>query len=407
MENNLKKNFIWNSVGSTLNAFISLFLLITVVRINGSHQAGYFTIAYAFANLLQVICTYSGRPFQVTELNKRFTDSNYFWVKIITSFISVLFLFCYIFIKKYSGLKFILFILLFLYRLTDGISDSFYAIMQKKGNLYKVGISLLIKSFLCFLSFLITDFIFKKITLSVLVMILANIFVCFFYDFINAKKDGFNLVKIDYEIVKKIIISGFPVFAFTILIQYLVSAQKYIIDDYLTSKYQTIFGIIIMPATVIVLFSQFIVQPYLNKISELIDKKENDKLNSLLFKINISIFTMGLLSIFAAFLLGIPILNFVYNINLNKNKIDLCIILIGATFFSISYVYSTVLTAFRKTKIQLYIYLFTSICSYIISKVLIKYYCIRGAAYAYLISMIILLILYIIYYLIERNLKDE
>ena len=66
MKNNLKKNFILNSIGSTIYAFTSLFFLIIVTRINDINEAGIFTFAFSNACLLQVICTYSVLSFQVT-----------------------------------------------------------------------------------------------------------------------------------------------------------------------------------------------------------------------------------------------------------------------------------------------------------------------------------------------------
>ena len=42
-----RKNFIWNVLGTGLNAFNSLFFMIIVTRLNGVDQAGIFTIAFS------------------------------------------------------------------------------------------------------------------------------------------------------------------------------------------------------------------------------------------------------------------------------------------------------------------------------------------------------------------------
>ena len=49
MQVNLKKDFIWNMIGSTFSSFNSLFFLIIVTRINGSNEAGIFTFAFSTA----------------------------------------------------------------------------------------------------------------------------------------------------------------------------------------------------------------------------------------------------------------------------------------------------------------------------------------------------------------------
>ena len=89
-DNMLKKNFIWNSLGSTIYSFTSLFFMIIVTRINGVNEAGIFTFAFANACFLQVIGTYAGRTYQVTENNKNITDNDYVYNRIISSVFMIL-----------------------------------------------------------------------------------------------------------------------------------------------------------------------------------------------------------------------------------------------------------------------------------------------------------------------------
>ena len=63
--------------------------------------------------------------------------------------------------------------------------------------------------------------------------------------------------------------SEFFVFANSFAGIYVLNAPKYAIDNYLTEDVQAIFGYIMMPATVITLFTQFVFMPYLNKLKEL------------------------------------------------------------------------------------------------------------------------------------------
>ena len=64
---NLKKDLFWNTLGSTLNAFTSLFYMIIITRINGINDAGIFTFAFSTATLFYMIGIYAGRVFQVTD----------------------------------------------------------------------------------------------------------------------------------------------------------------------------------------------------------------------------------------------------------------------------------------------------------------------------------------------------
>ena len=81
----LFKNFIWNSIGTGLNSFNSLFFLIIVTRINGVDNAGIYSIAYATALILYTVGLYSGRLTQVTDIENKLKDKDYILSRIISS----------------------------------------------------------------------------------------------------------------------------------------------------------------------------------------------------------------------------------------------------------------------------------------------------------------------------------
>lgn len=399
MKDNIKKNFVWNSIGSTVNAFVSLFLLIIVTRINGVEDAGVFTFSYSLACLLQVIITYAGRPYQVTERDTMVKDSDFFYSRITTAIITFLIAIAYVLIKGYNSYKIAIIILALLYKASDGIADCFYAVLQKNEQLYKVGISLFIKGIIVTVSFIALDLFTNNLVISLVTIIVLNVLICYFYDFKNTLKVGFKFNKIDKNKIISILVKGFAVFAYTILIQYLVSAQKYTIDSTLEDSFQTIYGIIIMPATVIVLISQFLVQPYLTTVNRLIKSKSYKELNSLIVKISLYLIIISIAAITLAYLFGTQVLSFIYGIELKDYKVSLALILTGASFFSLSYIISSVMMALRVNKRQLFIYVVVSIITYFESIYFINNYQIFGASLAYFISMVLLYTLYLLFYL--------
>ena len=50
-EKQFRKSFIWNMLGSGINAFNSLFFMIVVTRINGVIDAGIFTLAFSTVSI--------------------------------------------------------------------------------------------------------------------------------------------------------------------------------------------------------------------------------------------------------------------------------------------------------------------------------------------------------------------
>ena len=168
-----KKNFVWNLIGSLLNAFTSLFFMIIVTRINGIDKAGVFTFAFSLAAMLQVIATYHGRPYQVTDKTKELSDVDFLRTRVFTSLIMLFVSLVYIFIKKYNFEKSIMILLFIIFRGIEAISDAYYGIMQKNDRLYNVGISLTLKTIVGVILFLIIDIITKNIILSIISLIIS------------------------------------------------------------------------------------------------------------------------------------------------------------------------------------------------------------------------------------------
>ena len=71
---------------------------------------------------------------------------------------------------------------------------------------------------------------------------------------------------------------------------YVLNAPKYAIDTYGTDRLQAMFGYIIMPATVIVLFAQFVFMPFLNKLKKLYADKQMKEFKKIARNIKLSHF---------------------------------------------------------------------------------------------------------------------
>lgn len=397
MIKNNKKNFFWNTLGSLVNSVTSLFFMIIVTRINGTDVAGVFAFAFSIACFFQVISNYAGRIYQVTEVDDSFSDTDFLIHKVITCGLMLSVSLVFILIKSYSFSKSIIIILFVVFRLIESVAEVFYAIIQKKEELYKVGISLFLKGFLGIFFFFIIDYLFKNIFYSIISLIFVNLLVTVFLDY-NWMKPWYRQTKISKYKVKKIFKGGFFVFLFTFLTQYVLNAPKYAIDDYLNNQAQTIYGIIVMPTTVLILCGQFIVQPLLVNIAALVKEKKYTVLKKFTYKLLAILGGIGILGELCCYWIGIPFLEFIYGISLADYKIALLIVILGAVFYALSFIISTVLTTMRKTFIQIIFYGIVSLFIMVTSKLFVIKFGVLGASFAYCISMVLLFLMYFVYF---------
>lgn len=397
MENNFKKNAIWNTLGVTFNAFNSLFFLVIINRINGIDDGGIFSIGFSLACLFFVVGIYAGRTYQVSDTKGILNDSEYFVHKILTCSLMLIVAVVYILFQDYSFDKSIIVLTLVVYKCLEAFSDTLYGYMQKKDFLYLVGISQFMKSLISIVVFLIVDLCTRSLLLSCLSLIVVNILVIILFDFIKIK----GLVckePVRSENILKLFKLGFSIFAFSFLAIYIVNVPKYTIDGLLESSFQTIFNIIVMPGTVISLCGQYIMGPSLTGV---VDDYNNMRYNDFRIKINKIIkiiLLLGALIIVVAYFLGIPVLSIVYAIDLADYRIDLVLIILGALFYAIANIYSTALITMRKNNMQLVVFIISSIVGFIISNLLIREFGVHGASYAYFGTMIVHGLMYIIYF---------
>ena len=153
---------------------------------------------------------------------------------------------------------------------------------------------------------------------------------------------------------------------------YILNAPKYAIDGFLTEDIQAIYGYIMMPATVMTLFTQFIVMPFLGKLKDMFEAKKFDELNKTTFKIKLVVIGFGGFAVLAAFLLGPEVLGLVYGLDLKPYRMNLCVIIGSYIFYAISYVNLVTLTTIRHTFVQFVVYLISMIVAFLGSTTLVR-----------------------------------
>lgn len=254
-----------------------------------------------------------------------------------------------------------------------------------------------IKAILGMVVFILIDCITKNLIISSISVIIVNIIFLIIYDTKNAKEAKVVKTKYSWKSNKRLLKTGFFAFLLNFLGIYLINSPRYAIDDMLTNDLQTIFGIIIMPATFMGLLGQYVIQPLLVKITDYIKNEKYNELRNIIIKIIGIIILLGIAVFIIAYFLEVPVLQIVYGIELKTYFSSMLIIIVGSVLYSIGIVISTILISMRKTFMQAIIYGATAIISTILSYSLVKKIEIQGAAITYFVTMLIVAILFIIY----------
>ncbi len=401
--NDLKKDYFWNTLGTSLFSFNSLFLMIIVTRLNSLSDAGIFSFAYATAGIINYFALYSGRTYQISNTNKKFTDSLFVFTRYLTAFFAVCISIVFIVINGYSVNKALVILLLCIVKCIEAISDVYYGILQKNSRLYIAGKSMTYKSLISVLGFIVIDFFTKNLLISCLYLLIISVCFLLIYDIYNTKKikkfiNDFQKVNI-LDLLK---VSSYT-FMFTLTVTIILNLPRYFIDFLLNDSDQAIYGIISMPATFVMLFSQFILQPSLVSLTNHYKRREKREYNKIVLTISSIILGSMLIILPIAYFLGIPVLEIIYNVELSSYQLYLLLIVLGSAFYAVSNVFLNALIVIQCNKEQLWIQILLLVLSGISCFLLISNYGIVGGMISYFVIMLMQFSMYLLLYFFKSR----
>lgn len=396
-----KSEFIWNSIASLVASMLNAVLLLFCTRINGTDMAGMFSISFATSVILNAIGDYGIRIYQVTDTKRKYQFGEYIALRIVVVAIMVMVAIAFVLISGYDTTKLVITLLLVLFRVIDNLSETYQGEFQVHGRLDLGGKSVVIRNGLAIFMFLVADAITKNMMISCLVLFLTNLFIFLLFDKRCIKKFNQDKVIFTKDVVFSMLKECFPVFVSTILSLYLTNAVKYAIDSVSTYEMQTYYNIIYLPTFTINLASIFIIKPMLKVLGDIWNEKKYQEMLKVIIKIAGLILVVTLLIEIVCFAIGTQLLSFVYGVELNQYRMDLCLLVLSGTLYALTVLFLYILTTMREQKKATIGYLITSIFALIIPKILVQKYGMTGASLSNLLITFLLLVFLVIPFVIK------
>ena len=155
---------------------------------------------------------------------------------------------------------------------------------------------------------------------------------------------------------------------------------------------QTIFNIIFMPVFVINMLSSFVFKPYVARMGIYWnEKKQKEFIKLLLLQVGC---VLGITAIvmLAGFILGIPVLEFIYGVDLKQYKLLFMMLLAFGGITALDAFALIVLTVMRLQNVVLVSYIVSLIVDVIFMNSLVIKYHMMGAGLVYGMSMVVILL---------------
>ncbi len=145
-----------------------------------------------------------------------------------------------------------------------------------------------------------------------------------------------------------------------------------------------------MPTSVINLAANFVIRPFLTKMSYLWEDKNLSGLVKEIKKLSGVILILTIIALAGAWAIGVPVLGAIYNVDLKPYLSGLLAIVFGGGLFAVMNLFYYVLVIMKQQKRIFFGYIPVCILSYFLSFSLVKVGGINGGAFSYLFAMLLL-----------------
>lgn len=393
-----KKQFIWNMLGSGIYSLATVIFVMLAKRLVGEEAGAKFYMAFTTGQMLLTIGYFEIRPFHVTDVKQQYKAKEYFGFRVISSAAmlacAVVVGIVYVVNGKADVAGFMLIITMCILKMFDGIADVFEGEFQRNDRIDISGMSMAFRTMAIMAAFSVIAWVTRNIYAASAAAavtglagtaVVAVVWSCWFEPL---------SVSFDREKMKSLFRSTILLFIGSAMCMWLWNGTKYVVEWTLTDRDTLAYGIVFMPTMVINLGSSFVFKPMLTTLARHYEQGEYKafaKLVAVLVAtaVGITVVTLG-----AGAWLGIPVLSWLYDIELAPYKSVMLVLIAAGGFNAVSILFYYALTVMRLQKEIFAGYTITFVVSIILPIVMVKAMGIAGAGTSYLIVMMLLTVLF-------------
>lgn len=388
IEESQKRNTIWYSLGMICSSAASMILLLVVTRILGKNLAGIFSLAWSAAQLMLTIGWFSMRQYQVSDVNEKYSFYDYLYTKILSSVIMISCAVVYVFIYNYDFYQKIVTLLLCVLMITEVFADFSSGFFQHKGKLHIGGKSYIVRNICYVLVFAVTLWIKQKLCFSIICAIIVAAGCLLIFDYPLSKHIDKHKTVFSMKKSVNLLAECMPLTIGAFIASFIMNVPKNAIYMYMDNNAQACYNVLFMPSAVINMLNMFICVPFYDKLALLWWEGQKKKFMKMIFKmIGLVVFITGLVLIGGASI-GIPVLSWLYNIELKSYRLTFVILLLGGGIYGIISILTYVITVWRKQKVVLYVYIVVACLVQIAASFFVHTWGITGAALMYTAAML-------------------
>lgn len=384
-----KATFIWNMLGSGMNAAMTMLLTVATAQIVDADASGVLSLAFGFAFIFGCVATFEVRVYQSTDLKGRFTFGDYLGVRCMSCLVSIVACIAMLVLMGYSGQKAKIILFVCLFKVCEAMSDVCQGLCHARGHLEYAGQSLFMRTLSASVIYILILWFTKSPVYAALSMPITSMLYLIALDRKYVHKLNEKLIVNASQKAKKgIVHECWPLAVSSVMTMYILNAEKVQIDRY-AAQFQGTWTALFMPAAVINLFSLFVFRPLLTSLTETWNEGRTGDFARECLKIVACISLVSLGVVLVGIHIGIPVLERLYHVPLQGRSAQFALILLGGGLNAVATFMWHMLILMRKQTQIIVGDAIAFLFALIIVPLLVKQYALGGATVGYLLNMLI------------------
>jgi len=338
-------------LSSGIFASFPIVLIFITTRLIDLGAAGHVVIALAVGEQLRLLITAGSNIHQGADVGQEWGSAVYLRLRVYFSLLAVIIL---ALIINLNGLDFVgnmVIILFFFLNLVEAFGSVFMADFLRKGKMHIAGKMRSFGFFSVLIVFLVLSFFTDSLVLSLAV---AFVFLpCVYIGWIWFYREDLGpvRVKVSFFDIKTLIIKVLPIFIAQFLMVYIINAQKYYLSFFASDEIVAIYAILFLPTGLLIMFFSFYCfGAAFVKTAEMYVYGDVVGFYRRVNKQFLILFIIFIPFILFISFLGVPILSWIYGVDLSPYLMYLILISSGALLNCATALLGVVLIIMRQQK---------------------------------------------------------
>lgn len=348
-QENMKKNVLWNTIGSVFYCMCQWLITVLVVHLGSFEASGQLSLAMTTSSSFSAISLFNMRQFQVSDVNEEYSSKEYFGSRILTCITAQAACMLYAAVTSNSMSGYWCIVLFMLVRLAEAFVDVFHGINQKFDRYDIIGKSYIARGILTIVAFT-TGLIFtKSLVVALTVVAVLNLLVAFTYDFSSTGKLE-NIRPIISRRVLRLLATCIPLVIFSFLLSLENLIPKNLLETVHGVEELGIYASIASPTLVVQVMASVAFAPFLPQFIKLYVDGEIKAFRAMFHKILLALLLLALVIIAGAALCGRLGLTVLFGKNILEYYYLFMPIVLCTILTAVIWILSSIVTAMRKIK---------------------------------------------------------